>query len=103
MMLLAATFSINAWADNTVSGSDKLEEVTEHCHANYSINDGDLYIPCVDVLGSDVRSQSMRLQLVSSTEPWEFVTTAADISDSNSIAQNCRATLNDYQRYCPTA
>jgi hypothetical protein len=101
MMSLAAIFSINAWADNTVSGSDKLEEVTDNCRANYSINDGDLYIPCVDVLGTEVRSQAMRLQLVSSTEPWEFVTTAADISDSNSTAQNCRATFNDGELFIP--
>jgi surface antigen len=101
MMSLAATFSINAWADNTVSGSDKLEEVTDNCRANYSINDGDLYIPCVDVLGTEVRSQAMRLQLVSSTEPWEFVTTDEDISDSNSTAQNCRATLNEGELFIP--
>jgi len=99
MMLLAATFSINAWADNTVSGSDKSEEVIDNCRVNYSINDGDLYIPCVDVLGTEVQSQAMRLQLVSSTEPWEFVTTAIDISDST--AQDCRATLNNGELFIP--
>lgn len=88
------TIPLSVSADNTISGFDKLEEVTDHCRANYSISERILSIPCVDVLGAEVRSQAMQLQLLSFTKPWEFVTTVTDISDSNSTVQNCRATLN---------